>query len=516
MDDVKVHYNSDKPAQLQAHAYAQGTEIHLGAGQEKHLPHEAWHVVQQKQGRVKPTFQMKGKVNINDDEGLEKEADIMGAKALQMQSNYGNASETTKKKQRFATPTSFTVQRYTTKSSGLTVAGELHTKKPDHRMVEKNFVHHVKSVDPGTLCYWQEFQMPGSGSLKKKPKSSEHPDHFIAWDIDRMKHHYQLIATVLADLTAPLEETATLDKVEAAQVALSASSMIETLDFIRQDLQGRDKSFDEVKAAYLSMRKEYGMVFQGLLDGAKGGALIGTVRKAFATAKFTTALETINQQITLLLPELSETRKIASYDFTRSNAMNDLANQKKGVKGVWMIGEYHAQEIEEHLSDNIQYDLVSMNDFNADILAFDKSQGGSTINVDYLGELLTLSRKLSGNLEYFVSEKDKTETMKERLAHWGRCMDVLFAFEGLIRKGLAEAKVSKALLPGGVNLKDILELVEIIHVGLDKERESTLAYDLESGGDSLPKDLYSLVRDAEVLKAAKDLNVLTGLAEFGK
>ena len=67
MDDVKVHYNSDKPAQLQAHAYAQGTDIHLAPGQEKHLPHEAWHVVQQKQGRVKPTMQMKGKVSVNDD-----------------------------------------------------------------------------------------------------------------------------------------------------------------------------------------------------------------------------------------------------------------------------------------------------------------------------------------------------------------------------------------------------------------------------------------------------------------
>ena len=71
MDDVKVHYNSDKPTQLNAHAYAQGTDIHLASGQEKHLPHEAWHVVQQKQGRVQPTMQMKGKVNINDDEDLE-------------------------------------------------------------------------------------------------------------------------------------------------------------------------------------------------------------------------------------------------------------------------------------------------------------------------------------------------------------------------------------------------------------------------------------------------------------
>jgi hypothetical protein len=87
LDDVKVHRNSDKPAQLQAHAYAQGTDIHLGPGQEKHLPHEAWHVVQQKQGRVKPTMQMKGKVNVNvnDDVGLENEADVMGEKALRNQ-----------------------------------------------------------------------------------------------------------------------------------------------------------------------------------------------------------------------------------------------------------------------------------------------------------------------------------------------------------------------------------------------------------------------------------------------
>jgi hypothetical protein len=43
-------------------------------------------VVQQKQGRVQPTTQMKGKVNINDDKGLEKEADVMGTAALQRQS----------------------------------------------------------------------------------------------------------------------------------------------------------------------------------------------------------------------------------------------------------------------------------------------------------------------------------------------------------------------------------------------------------------------------------------------
>lgn len=81
MDDVRVHHNSARPAQLQALAYTQGAHIHLGPGQERHLPHEAWHVVQQKQGRVKPTLQMKG-VAINDDSGLEKEADMRGDAAL--------------------------------------------------------------------------------------------------------------------------------------------------------------------------------------------------------------------------------------------------------------------------------------------------------------------------------------------------------------------------------------------------------------------------------------------------
>ncbi|WP_227698576.1 eCIS core domain-containing protein [Sphingomonas hengshuiensis] len=82
MDDVRVHRDSPRPAQLQAHAFAQGADIHLAPGQEQHLPHEAWHVVQQKQGRVAPTLQLAGGVPVNDDAALEREADAMGARAL--------------------------------------------------------------------------------------------------------------------------------------------------------------------------------------------------------------------------------------------------------------------------------------------------------------------------------------------------------------------------------------------------------------------------------------------------
>ena len=90
MDSVKVHYNSDKPAQLNALAYAQGSNIHVGPGQEKHVPHEAWHVVQQAQGRVNPTKETSGGTQINDDKSLETEADVMGAKAAQFKAASGN------------------------------------------------------------------------------------------------------------------------------------------------------------------------------------------------------------------------------------------------------------------------------------------------------------------------------------------------------------------------------------------------------------------------------------------
>ena len=84
LSGVRVHRNSSQPAQLNALAYAQGDDIHLGPGQEEHLPHEAWHVVQQAQGRVQPTMQLKSGLAVNDEAGLEHEADVMGAKALQM------------------------------------------------------------------------------------------------------------------------------------------------------------------------------------------------------------------------------------------------------------------------------------------------------------------------------------------------------------------------------------------------------------------------------------------------
>ncbi len=93
LDDVKVHRNSTLPVKYNALAFTQGSEIFLGPGQERHLAHEAWHVVQQKQGRVSASTLKVGDKNVNDDTKLENEADRKGKMA---ESVNGYSSETKK------------------------------------------------------------------------------------------------------------------------------------------------------------------------------------------------------------------------------------------------------------------------------------------------------------------------------------------------------------------------------------------------------------------------------------
>ncbi len=82
LDRVRVHYRSSRPARYGAAAYALGGEIHLAPGQDRHLPHEAWHVAQQALGRVAPTLQWKDGPPGNESSELEREADRMGGLAL--------------------------------------------------------------------------------------------------------------------------------------------------------------------------------------------------------------------------------------------------------------------------------------------------------------------------------------------------------------------------------------------------------------------------------------------------
>jgi Calpain family cysteine protease len=77
MDDVHVHYGSSEPARYAAHAFARNGEIHLASGHEDKLPHEAWHIAQQRLGQVSATV-FWDEQGMNEDLGLEAQAERMG------------------------------------------------------------------------------------------------------------------------------------------------------------------------------------------------------------------------------------------------------------------------------------------------------------------------------------------------------------------------------------------------------------------------------------------------------
>ena len=84
---VRVHEGPQARA-MGALAYTQGTDIHFAPGQyqphsqrgQELIGHELTHVVQQAEGRVQATRQMKG-VGLNDNPALEREADDRGREA---------------------------------------------------------------------------------------------------------------------------------------------------------------------------------------------------------------------------------------------------------------------------------------------------------------------------------------------------------------------------------------------------------------------------------------------------
>lgn len=81
LSDVRVYRESPWPSRIGARAFVLGSDIHLAPGAEDALEHELWHVVQQKQGRVRANRILDlgelrlGGAGLNDDEALEREAD---------------------------------------------------------------------------------------------------------------------------------------------------------------------------------------------------------------------------------------------------------------------------------------------------------------------------------------------------------------------------------------------------------------------------------------------------------
>lgn len=87
--NVYVHENSQEATEMGALAFTKGNDVHFAPGMfqpntqtgKELIGHELAHVVQQRENRVAPTTQTQTGMPVNDDKGLEGEADLMGAKA---------------------------------------------------------------------------------------------------------------------------------------------------------------------------------------------------------------------------------------------------------------------------------------------------------------------------------------------------------------------------------------------------------------------------------------------------
>ncbi|WP_343689862.1 DUF4157 domain-containing protein [Chitinophaga sp.] len=213
LDNVKVHYNSAKPAQLNAHAYAQGTDIHIAPGEERHLPHEAWHVVQQARGQVKPTIKTDGTA-INNDPGLESEADIMGAKALQLKSEENNSSavadqvKSTKSTQNEVSQYMPVAQLAALAVDKLNVVGEDHEESSGPRRQKE---YNLSVAKTGSYNYWLESMFKLDWSQVHQEDESENTQSADP-TLERVRY-------IMADFSIKLESAFTkLDHVLPGEV----------------------------------------------------------------------------------------------------------------------------------------------------------------------------------------------------------------------------------------------------------------------------------------------------------
>jgi hypothetical protein len=282
LDDVRVHYDSPEPAQLQAHAFARGNDIHLGPGQERHLPHEAWHVVQQAQGRVRPTVQLQGGTLVNDDAGLEHEATIMGARALGLPEVASGGAQLVQRAQ--TTATAGSVVGIETKPTARVVApGEV---------VQGEFAVQVSAGRPAQGAQRRVTNVQ-FGERPNTQFGSAQEDHVLAWTIktneirhavmgaDNLHDAIGMLVMVMMDTNGLLKDPR-IDQV-IDHVATARQSAEDDLD-LQQILQtGIEQFLIAYNANPATTRKRVGPADRG--EGARVRAAKDRILDRYATLK---------------------------------------------------------------------------------------------------------------------------------------------------------------------------------------------------------------------------------------
>ncbi len=387
MSDVRVHYNSDKSTEVGALVYTQGTNIHVAPGQERHLPHESWHVVQQAQGRVKPTMQLKDGIPFNDDEGLEHEADVMGAKALQTDDKISEGiiqkktSNVINQKVYQKNGTSDVVIQRELAKDRLNVVGEDHPESNARRHQEINY---TKKIIGGTANYWMEYQFTVNNEAD--------------WGDPKYLR--------LADRLKMIETSFTLKKQKAWQFNLESPEEKKHLEekvlpALRKKFQTGVKLFEGLKSEIDEDRRliaEGKSLFKEELATVDLEKLESQGRKLKESLtegitkidNYNIEEEKTNVELNSLLLYLyyiynnikdygSKSINANSCDelpiqLQRSIKMNEAANQESNQLGVWKIGQAHVEDIKKTNADKLNYKLVDKVDFDYDFLVWDLNQ----------------------------------------------------------------------------------------------------------------------------------------------
>ena len=372
LDDVKVHFNSAKPAQLQAHAYAEGSNIHLAPGQEKHLPHEAWHVVQQKQGRVSGTKQLKGISTFNDDPTLEAEADRMGQQA-DMQ--HLSASD----KPLISVSANSAAVQAKLEAGKLNVAGESHDEYEQSgnetlRDRERTLATRVVGGN-----YWREsaFKVTGQGAYFTGKSKGESGDPILFQFLQTLELIGSLGGDALQslDVTDP-DEAKVLKRICKDIVGLITGGVNDRhKSLIAEHNSGvktvSDSNIEVIKTLWqnvLGMNQNCLDILQSIEDD---GSLKTGTDPVVVTGQKAAAVRLngrIKQQTTVLNNNTNVTSD--NVRVTRSQEMHQSAQASFETPGIWKIGNNHVLDIIEYtkskLVRNPKYNLISKQDFIAE------------------------------------------------------------------------------------------------------------------------------------------------------
>lgn len=354
MDDVRVHYNSSKPATVQALAYTQGTDIHVAPGQEKHLPHEAWHVAQQMAGRVSPTTNING-MPVNDNAELEQEADIMGEKAFK-------ELKTSQLKKTSLIPK--TTQLALSENT-LNVVGENHPESNARREEEKNY----SELMTNSPNYWHEYEFSyhdNSSQLNYgDPRDFRYKQNFFYFQVfmdDLFKSYdaYKIGSKSPDDFGDCL--IAAWSMLEQMDIMLSSQPFSsETNAFLLGGQVCLEQLMTDINISLKnpkirnsnSFRDEYNNYKRAILQALGYQNIFGS------TKEFNKPIERNKEEA-----KISE---------QRSDKMHEAAQENFKTPGVWKIGERHRDYIDKKYTKR-NYNLVSRDDFNKELIEYKRKQ----------------------------------------------------------------------------------------------------------------------------------------------